>query len=187
MIKKQLELCENFHKITFDIKCANVTIYPNNCKYLFARHSSGIRLINQQKEILITDSNIVNSKKNSNEKSIELSIPSNTDDMLLVINSLSGNFTIKNLILQKLIIENLNGSINLENIKALETNLQTKYGNINIEIIESALNYIMHLRSKNIYVNSKNKSENNDNNVIKPNERKLDVSSSDGSIKVLFK
>lgn len=97
----------------------------------------------------------------------------------------SGDLKVDNLKTNRLIIETMSGDIELDNIDAIAAKLKTVSGDVRTYLLESILNYKIHLSTVSGY--TEQQSLETETAKILSDKRELDVTTVSGDIKVLFK
>lgn len=176
-----------------------------NCNTIIQSGNGTIKIQNNSNSIIINGINIFssNSLNNSQNNGVKLVLTRKNDYRIMIKNksgevkikdliattlnvkTMSGDIEVDNLKTNKLIIETMSGDIELDNIDAVTAKLKTISGDVRTYLLESILNYKIHLSTVSGY--AEQESLETETAKILADKRELDVTTVSGDIKVLFK
>lgn len=182
--EKQMENTMNSNNI-FISGCKGITIVSSG--------SSRVQIGRITGDNVIVNNGIVFSMSKNNDSifsfgessSVELIVPKKTQIKTFNIDTISGNLTIKDLILSKLVAKTKSGNITLNDIDVLFGKLKTMSGNIDAKILESIINYKIYLKS--ISGNTIQNSIETTLPTLLSEKHELEARTMSGNVKILFK
>lgn len=178
-----------------------------NCNTIIQSGNGFIRIQNysNRNSVIINGVNIYssNSLNNSQSNRVKLVLTRKSDYRIMIKNksgkveikdlkanmlnvkTMSGDLDVDNLKTDSLIMETMSGDIELDNIDAIAAKLKTVSGDVRTYLLESILNYKIHLSTVSGY--TEQQSLETETAKILSDKRELDVTTVSGDIKVLFK
>lgn len=121
----------------------------------------------------------------TDEISIDLILPSDSEGIELELKTTSGNITLRDLNLEKLAIITVSGATALVDVDAVATTIKSTSGDINAEIAESIMNYSVTAKSIGGLVHQTTHETSIPKILMK--KHTLDIRSTSGDIAVEFK
>lgn len=148
---------------------------------------------NRRVNVIIVDGEVIVNRNvgnvetyiSSESSNIELIVPKKSQIQNFKIETMSGDVTIEDLILQELIVKTMSGDITLNDIDLLFAKLKTMSGDVAVKILESIMNYRTYLNSMSGTVLQE--SIEKASSIMLSEKHKLEATTMSGDIKVLFK